>query len=227
MGGSSTQCADEEPPMTCALASLDHLLLGTSDLDRGIAWFEEKTGVRADVGGAHPGRGTRNALAGLGGRRYLEIIAPDPVQPPENLQMNLRDLRKPRLIRWAALATDIDALATRILEAGGSTAGPRDGSRARPDRQVLTWRTLAVDAGLADAQVDPIPFFIEWSRGTPHPSEDAPPGCELTGFDFEHPDAKAVETALGALRIDAAVRQAPETRLIATLTTPRGRVVLT
>lgn len=208
-----------------ALSALDHLLLGTNDLDRGIAWFEEKTGVRAAIGGAHPGRGTRNALATLQKRQYVEIIAPDPGQPPENLRMNLRSLTEPRLITWAAATTDIDGLAARISRQG-RRAAPRDGSRARPDGGVLRWRTLAIDTGLASAVVDPVPFFIEWGAGSAHPSEDAPKGCELTAFDFEHPDPRSVESALGTLGIDAAVRQAPEARLVATLTTRRGRVVL-
>lgn len=209
-----------------ALAAVDHLLLGTNDLDRGIAWFEQRTGVKAAVGGSHPGRGTRNALAGLGGRHYLEIIAPDPAQPSENLRRNLRTLTEPRLIAWAAATTDIDGTAKRIRDRG-QAATPQDGSRARPDGRVLKWRTLVVQTDSAPPDVDPIPFFIEWAAGSVHPSEDSPKGCNLAAFEFEHPDPKRLGSALAALGIDAAVRQGADVKLLATLETPRGRVLLT
>ena len=208
-----------------ALAVVDHLLLGTNDLDRGVAWFEQRAGVKAGGGGSHPGRGTRNALAGLGGRHYLEIIAPDPAQSTGNLRMNLRTLDAPRLITWAAATTNIEGLASRI-RGRGYTVDVQDGSRARPDGRVLKWRTLSVQIDLARADVNPIPFFIEWAPGLVHPSEDSPKGCELGAFEFEHPDPKALENALAVLGINASVRQAAEVKLLATLKTPRGSVVL-
>jgi glyoxalase-like protein len=213
-------------PNVSALAAVDHLLLGTNDLDRGIAWFEERTGVKATAGGVHPGRGTRNALAALQGRHYIEIIAPDPAQPAGNLRMNLRSLAEPRLIAWAAATADIDAMAKRIGDRGYAAA-PRDGSRARPDGRVLRWRTLAIQTDLARADVDPIPFFIQWAAGSAHPSEDSPRGCDLAAFEFEHADPKGLGAALAALGIDAVVRQAADVKLVATLKTPRGQVVLT
>lgn len=209
-----------------AAAAVDHLLLGAADLDAGIAWVEQQTGVRAVTGGTHPGRGTRNALLSLGGRQYLEIIAPDPAQPAANLTMPIRSLTTPRVITWAAVA-EIDALARSVGAAGLQPIGPRDGSRARPDGTVLRWRTLGVSTPFGGGEIDPIPFFIEWARDSVHPSQDSPAGCTLASFEFGHPDPDGVRRTLQQLGIDATVTRSATARLAVVLKTPRGRVVLT
>lgn len=209
-----------------AEVAVDHLLLGVSDLDRGIAWFEKATGVRAVAGGSHPGGGTRNALAALGGRRYLEIIAPDPLQTAYNFHIDVRKLGEPRLITWAALTADITATAKRAQEAGLQFIGPRDGSRARPDGKLLRWKTMGLQTEFGAQGVEPVPFFIEWAGDSPHPSQDSPRGCELRSFVVEHPEPAGVLEVLRKLGVGAKVRGAKEARLRATLKTPKGAVVL-
>src|SRR5258707_13776112 len=97
-------------------ALLDHLILGCNDLDKGIEFVHEGTGVLPAMGGVHPGRGTRNALLSLGERRYLEIIAPDPAQTEIVHFPQIRSMTDPRLIGWAVHPPDITALAMRPPE---------------------------------------------------------------------------------------------------------------
>ena len=142
-----------------AVMAADHLLLGVADLDRGIQWVEERTGVRPVVGGSHPGRGTRNALLSLGAKQYLEVIAPDPAQSTYTFQIDLRALNEPRLVTWAAATSDIDGVARGAKAAGQAVFGPSDGSRARPDGRVLKWRSLGVASSLAVGVVEPDPVL--------------------------------------------------------------------
>ncbi len=209
-----------------ARTAVDHLLLGAADLDRGIAWVERRTGVKAVRGGSHPGVGTQNALIALGGRQYLEIIAPDPAQTMYTFSIDVRTLTEPRLITWAAVTGDINALAKTAREAGHHLLGPRDGSRARPDGKVLKWKMLGIVNTLSLQGVEPIPFFIEWAADSLHPSQDSPTGCALQSFEIEHPDPAGVIDALKGLGIEAQVKPARKVTLNATLKTPKGEVEL-
>jgi hypothetical protein len=202
------------------------MILGVNDLDQGIAWVERLTGVGAAIGGSHPGRGTRNALLSFGGRQYMEIIAPDPAQDASVQRRDLLALKEPRVVGWAASASDLGALSTSARAAGFELPAPRPGSRVRPDGRTLSWQTLNPVHPLAVNGVDPIPFFIEWAAGSVHPSEDAPAGCKLSGFDIQHPKAAAVTDLLKRLGITAAVSQSEAAQLIATIDCAKGRVQL-
>ncbi len=206
--------------------AFDHLLLGVSDLDHGIDWFERRAGVRAVMGGVHPGRGTRNALASLGGAHYLEIIAPDPKQTLEYPQFQLSTLTEPRLIYFAVRTNDIDSTADSLRRAGVHTIGPTDGSRRTSSGALLRWKALGVESKFQSGEIDPIPFFIEWASDSTHPSKDAPPGCLIEDVRFEHPHANELRAALRAIGLEANVAAADQGRIIAIVQTPKGRVEL-
>lgn len=210
-----------------AVSAVDHLLLGIGDLEAGIAWVERATGVKAAFGGIHPGVGTRNALLALGGKRYLEIIGPDPAQKAYNFHLDLRELSEPRLITWAAATSDIGSFAKEAAASGYEIFGPREGSRTRPDGKVLSWKTAGVLRKLGTETVEPMPFFIEWAPGSPHPSQDSPQGCELVALGIEHPEPAGAIQALKALGIAVDVKRGERARLTAELRTRKGRVTLT
>src|SRR5262245_40186249 len=206
-----------------AKASLDHLILGASDLDQATEWFERTTGVKPVIGGVHPGRGTRNALVSLGGRQYLEILAPDPAQQGVSLKYDLKSLSAPRLIHWVAFTKDLNLVAEKARSAGLNPVGPRDGSRARPDGRMLKWSSLDV---VNNERVTLIPFFIQWDPDSPHPSQDSPTGCLLQSIEMECPNPASVINTLETFGIKAEVKRAKEARLRATLKTPGGKVEL-
>ncbi|HEY6273773.1 MAG TPA: VOC family protein [Terriglobales bacterium] len=203
-------------------SDLDHILLGVSDLDHGIAWVEKRTSVRAQFGGVHPGRGTRNALVSLGPRRYLEIIAPDPQQPFEGPAKDLAEMREPRLFNWAVHVDDIASAAKRAVAAGFAIDGPADGSRARPDGKVLRWKACR----LKDDRGGLLPFFIEWSRDSLHPAADAPVGCVLKRFRLESGSAQQLAGQCHALGLEVLVERAEKPALRAILSGAKGEIEL-
>jgi hypothetical protein len=204
---------------------LDHILIGSPDLDQGVAFVEERTGIRAAFGGVHPGAGTRNALLSLGKNRYLEIIAPDPAQPNTEDKRNLRSLEEPVIVGWALHPGDIEAFAQSLKSEGVEVDGPKPGSRKRPDGRVLNWKTLA----LKDDAGGLFPFFIEWGTGSMHPSIDAPQGCTLELFEAVAPDRSRVELEKRANQLDLDLKfSSGRTRhLHAIVTGPKGRLDIT
>jgi len=214
------------PPMLLAESEapsvLDHILLGSPDLQSGIAFVEKHTGVRAAFGGVHPGRGTQNALLSLGERRYLEIIAPDPAQPgvKNPIASNLHSLTQPQLISWAAHPGSVTAFAEKLRAAGIKCDGPTQGSRKRPDGQFLKWQIVS----LADTVSGLLPFFIEWSQDSVHPSVDAPKGCRLLSFTAETPAPDKLVAILKTLNLDLPVKKAEKPGLHAIISGPKGNL---
>jgi catechol 2,3-dioxygenase-like lactoylglutathione lyase family enzyme len=199
--------------------AFDHVQLGCNDLDRGIAFVEQKTGVKAAFGGVHPGRGSRNALLKLGDRRYLEILAPDPAQDRSLDVRGLYKIESPRLLEWVAHVDDLDPIIRALAAAHVETKPVFPGSRKRPDGKLLRWRAL----NLKDNRGGVLPFFIEWSADSAHPSSDAPPGCELTSFTVIDPAPGQVRAALRTLRLeDVQVEAGSRRGLKAVIQGPRG-----
>lgn len=213
-----------QTPSSGLLATVDHLVYATPELQLGIDRIETLLGVRATPGGQHPGRGTRNALVSLGPTSYLEIIGPDPEQPtpPQPRPFGIDGLREPRLARWAAKGRNLEALAGDARRNGVKLGEVIAGSRRRADGVLLSWRYTDPQTVIADGVV---PFFIDWGQ-TPHPAATATPGPTLSELRAQHPDPDFVAKALKSLGLELQVRRAPQPGIIATIDSPRGRIEL-
>lgn len=215
--------------MASHLHPLDHFMLAAPDLEAATADFERRTGVKPSEGGRHPGQGSRNVLAALGGRCYLEIIGPDLAQErTNNFGEVLSRLAAPVLLKYAVQTSDIDATHKRAVElglwplasSGARASGPFAMSRAVPGAGLLTWRLLLLGSDKYDGCV---PFFIQWDS-EPHPSQTAAAGCTLAKFSVEHPDAAGLTQLYFGL--DVAVDVVASTRPVLRLAidTPKGEV---
>jgi hypothetical protein len=216
--GAVAPAASPGPPTTAA--HVDHLILGTRDLDEGIRRFEERTGVRPMAGGEHPGRGTRNALVSLGPGLYIEILAPQASAPDSGAAAELRALTDLTPFGWAVFVRDMEAARRRLGNAGLSLSAIKPGSRARPDGSLLEWKTFDIEK----PPLAGVPFFIRWGDGSTHPSKDSPAGCRLEGLRIFSPDADDLRRALASLPLDVAVEAGGRATMDVTLRCPKGTV---
>ncbi len=206
------------------LVRVDHLVYATPDLQMGVERVERTLGIRASQGGQHLGRGTRNALISLGPGAYLEIIGPDPEQAPpaQARPFGIDELKEPRLVAWAAKEKDLEQLARDAGRLGVKLGEVIAGSRRRADGVMLSWRYTDPRTVVAGGIV---PFFIDWGN-TPHPAATSTKGASLIGLRAEHPAPEQVQRTLAGLGLDLGVQQGSRTALVATISSPRGRVEL-
>jgi Glyoxalase-like domain len=216
--------AEERSTMDSApksdISKVDHVILGIDDLQKGIEELESRTGVRAEFGGVHPGRGTQNALISLGEHHYLEILAPNPKEKGGERTAELRGLTALTPVGWAARANDLPSTQRLLRSHGAQTGEIRPGARKRPDGARLAWKTLEYTSPESPL----LPFFIEWDHATAHPSATSPGGCRLAGFFLEDPNPAPLRDALQAAEVGVEVREGKESRIHLSLACPKGTV---
>lgn len=187
------------------MTSLDHLVLGTSDLARGSAWLQRFLGITLSEIGVHQRMGTHNRLLSLGPDCYLELIAIDPTADkpfmPRWFGLDTPDVQeriaqKPRLLGWVARTDDIDASSEKM---GGLL-----GSVHAMERGDFKWRITIPDDGYA-VEAGLVPALIQWDVPI-HPCQRlAEQGCRFEWMEAAHPNPAKVAYLLGELGLENAL----------------------
>jgi len=207
-------------------AVIDHLVYACPNLEEAVDDIAARTGVRAAGGGQHPGLGTRNALLSLGPRCYLELLGPDPAQPPpaEPRPVGLDNLRGPALRGWAVAPASMKS-AIHTARAAGTDLGEQiAGLRNGPDGTPISWQMTSPSEfeGMAIA-----PFLIDW-EDSPHPAAQSPRGLLLADFVICMPDPDRIIALLDALGLTIRVQHAQAPGFRAAIRNPAGQdLVLT
>ncbi|MDP2239335.1 MAG: VOC family protein [Burkholderiales bacterium] len=139
---------------------IDHVMICVPDLARGIEQYH-KLGFNIYPGGAHPGKGTHNAIAFLQDD-YVELLAiRDPAEHqaasgPRNPGAGLADfIAAGGGIRYIVLqsddlAADVAAMRKRGVDVGDAT----EGGRVAPTGQELRWKVALL------GPKNPLPIFF-------------------------------------------------------------------
>jgi hypothetical protein len=202
--------------------ALDHIAVVARSLEEGATYVEAVLGIGLSPGGKHDHMGTHNRLLSLGPHCYLEVISvdPDAPKPPHRRWFNLDSYNgAPRVMNWICSTND--------LEEALQAAPPGSGTPTSLRRGDMTWRMGITDFGRLPFD-DAMPALIEWGD-SPHPNKRLPDhGLRLTRLDVFHPKADELLKAFPALYSmpEVSVREGPEKRLIATISTPEGNRVL-
>jgi len=207
------------------LNKIDHLVYATLDLKAEVDVLEQKLGIRAIMGGAHPGKGTWNALMSLGENVYLEIIGPDPDQMVDGKLPNkfgIDQITESRMSTWVLKSDDPVKLAEDAKKFGIDFGEVQEGSRKQTDGALLTW---TLSDPVSDRESGILPFLINWGQ-SPHPAHSSPKGCELIALRAEHPEVDRIQALLNHLDLKLPLTKGATPKLIATLRTPNGGVEL-
>jgi len=215
-----------------SIRSLDHLVYGVPDLEEGIDHLEKLLGVRAVFGGQHKGIGTHNALLALSKNSYLEIIAPDPLQQPyrhedrhrfgKSMWFGMHNLSQPKLLTFAIKSNRIAEQLKQARQLGFPLGDVQNGSRDKPDGTRLSWQ-LTNPSQLIEGGI--VPFLIDWGESA-HPAESMSATCELISLEATHPLAEDLNQKLSAMNVWMKCSKGEEKKLMATLKSPNGVVML-
>ncbi|MFW8634042.1 VOC family protein [Cribrihabitans pelagius] len=199
---------------------LDHLAVAGGTLEAAAAYVEEALGVALGPGGSHQRFGTRNWLTGLEEGLYLEAIAIDPAQVPQERPrwFNLDQLEgPPRLSNWIIRSEDL-AAEQHLLPAHAQRC-------VQMQRGDLSWLMTVPEGGL-------LPFgnlfsaVLQW-QSPPPAAQLAQSGCRLRRLVVAHPEAPALQEALDRIISDPRVAVEPGApALMAEFDTPHGPRVL-
>ena len=157
----------------------DHIAIGCTDLDEGVAWVQSQLGVTLLPGGKHARFGTYNRLLGMGDL-YLEVIAKDPAAGSigRPTWFDLDNFQgAPRLANWICRSDEIEKFQ--------AITGPP----IALERDDLTWQLTVPDDGSLPMGGG-FPSLLMWGEGIVPPSQSLPDsGVRLTQWEVSHPDA--------------------------------------
>jgi len=198
---------------------LDHIVLACPDLQEGMDYVLENTDCDPSYGGKHQQFGTHNALLKIGNLTYLEILAPDPDNPKNDLRwMGVDLVKEPTITRLAIKSTEISTHARSLANFSPNHGHVQEGRRQKKSGELLTWElTMPPATPVATC----VPFLIDWQDSI-HPTIGLNDQCTIEDLQLFSPDPNFPDL-LKNLKLPLTVNHGEE-RITLSLNTPKGLV---
>lgn len=186
-----------------------------------MEWFFKTTGIAPSFGGYHLTQGTKNALVNLGNQCYLEILAADStnekITPPRWMGIDL--IKNAQVTRWCLKSKDLEK-DSEVLKNHQSTLGTiYGGQRKTSTGDLLAWEMILP---LASPKVDLLPFMVDWSNSSVHPTDNLPSQCQLLAINFYHPKPKTLQPYFEELGVKHTIKKGNSSLIKLTLETQKG-----
>lgn len=182
--------------VTATDMSLDHILLGCSDLDAAVEEFNKMTGVEPLMVVSLNGCGTKSSRAAFNDCSFIEIVGPDAKQTDTALKLKLQALPPGKIVplHYAIRNSESDELRKTTwkdmgLECDKVTMVARD--RGMP------WKwDMFLLGGHDEGGI--IPFFIHWGDSH-HAAGKLPIMGDLTSVKVSAPSSSPVHKLLSGI----------------------------
>lgn len=173
---------------------LDHVsyAVRASELADTVQRLGSDLGASFVDGGKHPRFGTRNFVLPLSNGTYIEVVAPLEHPAAESAAFGQAVRQRAEAgggwMGWVVQVDDITPFEKKLDRESS------DGHRVRPDGFDVCWKQI----GLWDLMEDPaLPYFIQWSDLTLHPSTGSPAKARISRLDISG-DRTKLDNYLGA-----------------------------
>ncbi|MEE9326772.1 MAG: VOC family protein [Cocleimonas sp.] len=202
------------------MTHIDHITITAPTLELGARLVEKSLGISPQLGGEHPKMGTHNLFLRLGDSMFLEIIAcnPDAQKPNRPRWFDLDRIKKdtPAQLRaWVVTTDNIHSSLDKSSEPVGEVEAM---SRAHNNWLI----TIPKDGRLP--MNGAAPALIQW-QVKEHPAQKLTDfGLSLSKLQVCHPDPERLLRLFSSIELqdDIEVIKANETKLTASINTPKG-----
>ena len=198
---------------------LDHIGIAVNDLEKGVSYIENLTGVKPTIHPPEKGEPWQSGSLMLCEGVMLEILSVNrDYKGIHPLKSILKSFKEPKLFFWYVATDDFDAFEVKVNLINRKIERKVDIKEADSEKHSTYTRGM-IGPGFSTV----VPNVIQWKHRTKHGREST--ACPIKEFKLSSKKAKKINEDFRALGISQVVEQGDD-QISLTLETPNGLVTI-